>query len=132
MTTLHSDWARVGTASLWRGLEVVLVECLGSDDQAIGPLQRDKVFREGARELPIAMADDPQVAQCGAHLTDSDEARTAPDGQMVVVHVAARRKTSYSACVHAVTPKPRVRYSALKNTPATARKAKEASSSWSP
>jgi hypothetical protein len=42
---------------------------------------------------------------------------------------AITRKTSYSACVHAATPKPRTMYSALNASPAMKRKVKEFSSS---
>jgi hypothetical protein len=42
---------------------------------------------------------------------------------------ATTRNTSYSACVHAATPKPRTMYSALNASPARKRKVKEFSSS---
>jgi protein-disulfide isomerase len=45
---------------------------------------------------------------------------------------ATARNTSYSACVHAVIPKPRSRYSPLNSTPAMVRKVNEARSSRSP
>ena len=111
----------------------LVARCLAGDrsaERALYDARVDRVFR-----LAYRLAGDADLAQDFTQETFirafADQPRSPFTSSSDRRH-DNRTATSYSACVHAVIPNPRVRYRALNASPARVRNTNESSRSGSP